>query len=125
LPKSFIEKHKNKLDWYLVSKYQKLSESFIEKHKDELNWRYISIDQKLSEKFIRKHESLLDLKEIYYNKKTPKEIIECENGKYFLVEKKGKEILVPIEIICPVCAKLFISKKKLNVCSNCKAIFVI
>ena len=55
LSESFIEKHSDKVYWDNISMYQKLSESFIEKHKDKVNWDYISINQKLSESFIEKH----------------------------------------------------------------------
>ena len=32
----FIEKHQDKVNWQLISKYQKLSESFITKFKDKV-----------------------------------------------------------------------------------------
>ena len=37
-----IIKHKNKVDWRLIFKYQKLSESFKEKYKNKLDWDYVS-----------------------------------------------------------------------------------
>jgi hypothetical protein len=53
--KKFIEKYKDKVDWYDVSRYQKLSEKFIEKYKDHVDWYGVSRYQKLSEDFIQKH----------------------------------------------------------------------
>jgi hypothetical protein len=47
-----IEEFENKIDWYYISRYQKLSEEFIEKFQDKIYWYWISREQKLSEKFI-------------------------------------------------------------------------
>ena len=43
------------VDWFYISKHQKLSEEFIEKYIDKVNWDCISINQKLSEEFIEKY----------------------------------------------------------------------
>jgi hypothetical protein len=56
----FIEKYKDKVDWYYISKYQNLSEDFIEKYKDKLDWNCISRYQNLSEPFIEKYKDKLD-----------------------------------------------------------------
>jgi len=55
-------KDKDSIDWYTVSKNQKLSEEFIIEFKDKIefkdrvDWFYISRYQKLSEDFIRKFQ---------------------------------------------------------------------
>ena len=36
-----LEKHANKLNWYLVSKFQKLPEKFIEDFQNKVNWQDI------------------------------------------------------------------------------------
>jgi len=46
----------DKVNWYTISKYQKLSEDFIEKYQDKVDWDYISKFQKLSEDFIEKYQ---------------------------------------------------------------------
>jgi len=56
LPESFIEKHKDRVNWYFIFTTQKLSEQFIVKHKNLVNWTAISKYQKLSESFIEKHD---------------------------------------------------------------------
>jgi len=49
-----------KVDWFYISKYQKLSESFIREFEDKVNWNRISLYQKLSESFIREFEDKVD-----------------------------------------------------------------
>ncbi len=56
LPEDFIRKNADKLNWDLISRYQKLSEVFIREFKSELDWYYISRNQKLSESFIREFQ---------------------------------------------------------------------
>jgi hypothetical protein len=50
------------VNWYYISKYQKLSEDFIREFKDEVNWVCISIYQKLSKDFIREFKN-----KVYWN----------------------------------------------------------
>ena len=57
---AFIEKHADKVNWYYISVFQKLSESFIEKHANKVRWGHISRHQKLSEPFIKKHVDEVD-----------------------------------------------------------------
>ena len=64
LSESFIEKYSDKVDWIYISKYQKLNESFIEKHSDKVIWYCISRDQKLTESFIEKFKDRLDIAKI-------------------------------------------------------------
>ena len=54
LSESFIEKFQNKVDWNCISSSQKLSEPFIEKFQDKVYWRYISYRQTLSPSFQEK-----------------------------------------------------------------------
>jgi len=81
LSEKFIEKYSDKVNWVLISKYQKLSEKFIEKYKDKVNWKYISEHQKLSKSFIEKHKDKLNL-----------DLIE-HSWHYKTEEEKKKEIL--------------------------------
>jgi hypothetical protein len=60
LSESFIHEHKDLVGGWYISIYQKLSESFIEEHKDLVKWDLISQYQKLSESFIHKHKDLVD-----------------------------------------------------------------
>jgi hypothetical protein len=55
-----VEEFKDKVSWYCISKYQKLSEGFIRKFKNKVNWICISIYQKLSENFIREFQYKVD-----------------------------------------------------------------
>jgi hypothetical protein len=55
-----VEEFKDKVSWYYISKYQKLSENFIREFKDKVNWCYISLYQKLSEDFIREFKDKVD-----------------------------------------------------------------
>ena len=68
LPKKFIEKYQDKVDWCWISRYQKLSESFIEKYQDKVDWSWISYFQKLSEDFILNNFSKIDLNKLKQNK---------------------------------------------------------
>src|SRR5574344_2076628 len=60
LSEEFIDKYNDKVYWGYISQYQKLSEEFIEKHYDKVYWCYISIYQTLSEEFIEKHKHKVD-----------------------------------------------------------------
>jgi len=66
----------NKVDWYYISEYQKLSETFIEKHFKDLDKSRISSNQKLSETFIEKHFKDLDKSYISANQKLSETFIE-------------------------------------------------
>ena len=50
---NFIREFKDKVDWYYISEYQKLSEDFIREFKDNVNWKFITKYQKLTKAFIR------------------------------------------------------------------------
>jgi len=56
LSEGFILEFQDKVDWVLISEYQKLSEGFILEFKDKVDWYYISEYQKLSENFIREFQ---------------------------------------------------------------------
>lgn len=53
---AFIEKHIRAVNWYTVSRYQRLSESFIEKYADKVNWWNVALCQDISAEFIFKHK---------------------------------------------------------------------
>jgi hypothetical protein len=69
LSESFIREFKNKVDWLSISAYQKLSESFIKEFQDKVNWDCISHYPNLSTDFIREFQAKLDWEYIsqYYN----------------------------------------------------------
>jgi len=46
------QQFQDKVDWWCISMYQKLSEKFIIQFQDRVHWGCISMYQKLSEKFI-------------------------------------------------------------------------
>ena len=56
----YIRNNKDKVNWYYISRYQKLSEKFIREFKDKVDWHYISVYQKLSEEFIREFQDKVD-----------------------------------------------------------------
>lgn len=56
----YIRKFKDNVNWYRISRKQKLSESFIREFKDKVNWIYISKYQTLSENFIREFKDKVD-----------------------------------------------------------------
>jgi hypothetical protein len=89
----------NKVKWYYISIYQKLSEPFIDKFKDKVDWYYISIFQKLSEEFIVKYQDKIEDKRKRYNSikcidiKFIKNHKACEKGfKQFYKIFKNKKI---------------------------------
>ena len=75
-----IEEFSDKVNWYNISTYQKLSENFIREYKDKVNWNRISYYQKLSEKFIRE-----------FSDKVNKEI-QVANHKEKTIKQKTQEI---------------------------------
>ena len=60
LSEEFIREFKNKVNWYWISKYQKLSEEFIREFKGKVDWDRISKYQKLNEDFIREFKLTID-----------------------------------------------------------------
>jgi hypothetical protein len=60
LSENFIREFKNKVNWWDISKFQKLSEDFIREFKNKVNWECISASQKLSESFIREFKDKVD-----------------------------------------------------------------
>ena len=55
LSEDFIREFKDYVFWHYIFRYQKLSENFIREFKDRSQWYFICINQKLSEDFIREH----------------------------------------------------------------------
>ena len=79
LSEKFIEEYRDRMSWILISKYQKLSENFIDKYRDRVCWRQISIHQKLSEIFKIKYKA--SLKQWEYVK--PRKVDEYKIPVYF------------------------------------------
>ena len=68
-PANGIIKNLDDVNWYIISRQQKLSESFIIEFQNWIDWCEISYNQKLSEDFIRKFQNKVHWKEISYNQK--------------------------------------------------------
>jgi hypothetical protein len=60
LSEGFIREFKHKVDWEWISVYQILSEGFIREFQDKVIWINISMYQKLSEGFIREFKNKVD-----------------------------------------------------------------
>ena len=45
----------DRLDWYAISKFQKLPEWFMEKYSCMLNWKELKINQKMSDTLLKRH----------------------------------------------------------------------
>jgi len=67
--KYIVKEFQDKVDWYNISHYQKLSESFIREFQDKVDWSRISIHQILSESFIREFQDKVEWELINKNKK--------------------------------------------------------
>lgn len=80
-PLSFIERHKDKLNWDIVSYYQILSEKFINKFSNKVNWRLVSGYQKLSESFMEKYLDLIDWEMVSISQKLSESFIEKYSDK--------------------------------------------
>ena len=75
-----IKEFKDYVDWWNISRYQKLSEDFIREFKDKVNWRNISRYQKLSEDSIREFQNKVDWDDIScYQQLSENVIIEFKN----------------------------------------------
>lgn len=60
IPLKLIEKYSKKLDWRMISLYQKgLTQKFIEKHSKKIVWDQLGANQKFTEKFMLKHATKL------------------------------------------------------------------
>jgi len=75
LSEEFIREFKDKVEWYWTSRYQKLSEEFIREFKDKVDWSLISCYQKLSEEFIREFKDKVYWSEISCYQKLSEEFI--------------------------------------------------
>jgi len=64
LSEQFIDKYKDKIDWYRYLAYHKVTEEFIEKYVSQwpnlFKWSYVIKTQKLTEEFLEKHSSEFD-----------------------------------------------------------------
>ena len=80
LSEEFMRKHKDQLDWSLISQYQSLSPTFVEEMKDYVDWTWISIrQQKLTKDFILRHIDKLNIYSLLKRGiNLPKEIKNCD-----------------------------------------------
>jgi hypothetical protein len=60
LSEDFIREFKVKVYWVNISIYQKLSEDFVREFNDKVGWSHISVYQKLSEDFIMEFKDKVD-----------------------------------------------------------------
>ena len=81
LSEEFIEKYIDKVEWHFISINQKLSESFIEKHINKVEWDCISIYQTLSEEFIEKHYNKVNWNYIFQWQTLSKEFLQKHKNK--------------------------------------------
>jgi len=65
-----------KVDWVLISSYQRLSENFIREFQDKVYWPSISNKQKLSESFIREFQDKVYWPYISHKQKLSEEFRE-------------------------------------------------
>jgi len=70
-----VEEFQDKVNWYYISRYQKLSEKFIREFQDKVNWDDISYDQKLSEKFIIEFQDKVKWYDIFIFQKLSEKFI--------------------------------------------------
>jgi len=72
LSEEFIRKYHHKMNWWNLSKFQKLPENLIEEFQNEVDWDNISMYQKLSREFIKKYIHKLNINLLVENKKCNK-----------------------------------------------------
>jgi hypothetical protein len=58
LSEDFIRKYHHRMDWELVSMWQRLSEEFIREFQDHVDWYWVLKKQKISEDFRKEFEHL-------------------------------------------------------------------
>ncbi len=75
LSEDFIREFQNKVDWLYILERQKLSENFIREFQYKVDWEYISRCQKLSENFIREFQDKVYWEDISINQKLSEEFI--------------------------------------------------
>ena len=81
LTKKFLREFSDRLDWDIISRYQKFSSTLIRKYSDKLNWDYISIFQKLSESLILEFSNKVDWYSISQFQKLSESFIRNNLGK--------------------------------------------
>lgn len=89
-------KYAEKLDWFDVCEYVKLSEDFIRMNQDNVNWKAVSRYQHMTEDFINEFKDKLDWSELSINKKVKSEILRNNKDKtvfhkYYADKKKLNE----------------------------------
>lgn len=97
LSEDFMRKHKNDLDWDLISEYQNLSESFIEEMSDYVNWTWISEKQKLSKEFIVRNSDKLNIVRLLQRKiSLPTELKNSDYVKIYKIYTNKNRINVEV-----------------------------
>ena len=76
LSENFIREFQDKLDWDFISECQILSEDFIREFADKVNWECISYYQTLSESFIREFQDKIDWYQISQSQKLSEDFIK-------------------------------------------------
>jgi hypothetical protein len=83
LTEDFIIRHREKVNYWIIARYQSLSEWFIRRFKDEITkynaWQNISRYQYMSADFICEHLELLDEEQLMLNEKVSKYELEEKN----------------------------------------------
>lgn len=64
LSEEFIQEFKDRLNWFDICQYQKLSISFMIKFSDYLSWKHVSEFQTLTEEFIHQFHNFVDWENI-------------------------------------------------------------
>jgi len=85
LSEDFIREFKDKVDWLNISERQKLSENFVREFKNFVNWKYISFSQKLSEYFIREFQDKVDWYSISHSQKLSEDFIREFKDKVYWI----------------------------------------
>jgi len=86
-----IKEFEGKINWFLISALQTLSEDFIRKFKNKVDWECISYSQKLSENFIREFKNKLDLEYLLRNNRISQSFYD-----FLLNEKVNRFELIDI-----------------------------
>lgn len=65
----FLQKYKDKISWYFLSKWYNITQEFIQRFQNQdLDWQYITDAMDLTEQFIQKYQSKLNMKQIVCDK---------------------------------------------------------
>lgn len=93
-----LRKHKEVIDWAVVSVYCKLTDEMIEEFYDRLDWGRLSLNQPLSERIVFKYIELIDWNKYSANPNILENIIALYPNRINWVSLSKNPILLP-EII--------------------------